>query len=81
MVPLLSYYKVNTTDFEAVGPDGTHLGAWDDNAGFAATAIQLFSLFFDGEPHTESMPPYAPDDRYVDDWVQGHDGGDRGGHR
>lgn len=69
--PLLSYYKVNTSDFEAVGPDGSHLGAWDDNAGFGSTAIQLYSLYFDGDPHTESMPPYAPEDRYIDDWVQG----------
>ena len=69
--PLLSYYKVNTTDFEAVGPDGTHLGAWDDNNSFATTPITLYSLFFDGDPHTESMPPYAADDRYIDDWVQG----------
>lgn len=69
--PLLSYYKTNTTDFESVGPDGTHLFMWEDTTGFAATAIGLYSLFIDGDPIAEAQVPYAPDDRYLQEWVNG----------
>lgn len=69
--PLLSFYKVNNSDLEVNGPDGTHLIAWDDNSNFAGSALTVFSLYIDGKPLVDTAPPYSIDDRFLDYWVDG----------
>lgn len=69
--PLLTFYKVNATDYEVNGPDGIHLAAWDDNAAFSASAITTFSMLIDTEPIMDTVPPYSIDDEMTDYWVDG----------
>lgn len=69
--PLLSFYKINNSDYEVNGPDGIHLAAWDDNIAFSGTAITVYSLLIDTSPIIDTSPPYAMDDVLTDYWVDG----------
>lgn len=43
--PILTYARINSPRLDAVGPAGTCVGAWDDNAAQSATVITKFRLY------------------------------------
>ncbi len=71
---VLSYAKVNQNNFNAIGPNGLHYMAWDANAAFASTALQLYSLSVGDQKLADTIPPYIADDRYQDFYVEGTPG-------
>ncbi|MHB1843225.1 MAG: hypothetical protein ACYCWW_00140 [Deltaproteobacteria bacterium] len=71
---LLSYYKQNQSDYKAYGPAGLHYLAWEASAAYAATAIQLFSVFVGAQDVARAIPPYIADDRYQQLYLEGEAG-------